>query len=157
MFTQIIVLLVLILLNAFFAATEIALPNINIVLSNIDLTNTFKNCGFLYGGNSNTKEDGIPFSIVLDKILDIISVIIIPNIITKITDKVDRIDAPIPPIVPAINILAIVIKNGNLPLHGTKLFVKIAIILSLGESIILHPVTPQLLQPNPMHMVVTIW
>ena len=42
-------------------------------------------------------------------------------------------------------------------LHGTKLFVSIAINLSLGEFIILHPVTPQLLQPNPMHMVMTIW
>ena len=39
-------------------------------------------------------------------------------------------------------------------LHGTKLFVNMAINLSLGESIILHPVTPQALQPNPMHMVI---
>ena len=91
---------------------------------------------------------------VLDKILDITNVIIIPNIITIITAIVDKIDAPIPPIVPTINIVAIVIKNGNLPLHGTKLLVNIAINLSLGESIILHPVTPQLLQPNPMHMVI---
>lgn len=42
-------------------------------------------------------------------------------------------------------------------LHGTKLFVMIAINLSLGESIILHPVTPHALQPNPMHIEVTIW
>lgn len=42
---------------------------------------------------------------------------------------------------------------GNLPLHGTKLFVKMAIIRSLGESIILAPTTPTALQPNPMHMV----
>ncbi len=139
------------------SATAIALPNIKMVLSKIDLTNTFKNCGFLYGGNSNTKEDGIPFNIVLDKILDITKVIIIPRIITNMTAIVDTIDAPIPPIVPAINIVAMVIKNGNLPLHGTKLLVNIAINLSLGESIILHPVTPQLLQPNPMHMVMTIW
>ena len=139
------------------AATAIALPNIKIVLSKIDLTNTFKNCGFRYGGNSNTKEDGIPFKIVFDKILDITSVIIIPRIIIPITAIVDIIEEPIPPIVPAINIVAMVIKNGNLPLHGTKLLVNMAINLSLGESIILHPVTPQLLQPNPIHMVMTIW
>ena len=39
-------------------------------------------------------------------------------------------------------------------LHGTKLFVKIAISLSLGESIILHPVTPHALHPKPMHIVI---
>ena len=136
------------------SATAIALPNIKMVLSKIDLTNTFKNCGFRYGGNSNTKEDDIPFKIVFDKILDITNVIIIPRIITPITAIVDTIEAPIPLIVPAINIVAMVIKNGNLPLHGTKLLVNIAINLSLGESIILHPVTPQLLQPNPIHMVI---
>ena len=43
---------------------------------------------------------------------------------------------------------------GIFRLHGTKLFVSIAINLSLGESIILHPVTPHALQPNPMHMVI---
>ena len=52
------------------------------------------------------------------------------------------------------NIVATDIKNGNLPLHGTKLFVNIAISLSLGESIILQPVTPHALQPNPMHIVI---
>ena len=54
---------------------------------------------------------------------------------------------------PAKNIVIIAIKVGNLPLHGTKLFVIIAINLSRGESIILHPIIPQALQPNPMHMV----
>ena len=38
-------------------------------------------------------------------------------------------------------------------LHGTKLLVKIAINLSLGESIILAPLTPTALHPNPMHIV----
>lgn len=42
-------------------------------------------------------------------------------------------------------------------LQGTKLFVKIAIILSRGEFIILHPTTPAALQPNPMHMGMTMW
>ena len=72
----------------------------------------------------------------------------------QLITNVDIIDAPIPCILPAINIVAIVIKNGNLPLHGTKLFVKIAISLSLGELIILHPTTPAALQPNPIHIVI---
>ena len=142
------------------AATTIALPKTNNVLSKIERTNIFANCGFLYGGNSNTIDDGIPFNIVFDKILDIINVKHIPNIITMITAIVDNIEDRIlfpPAYAPAIKIVAIDIKNGNLPLHGTKLFVNIAINLSLGESIILHPVTPQALQPNPMHMGMTIW
>ena len=139
------------------AATDIALPNMNNVLSNMERTNIFPNCGFLYGGNSNTIDDGIPFNIVFDNIFDIINVKNIPNIITIITASVDNIDDknPFPAeYAPAINIVAIDIKNGNLPLHGTKLFVRIAINLSLGESIILHPVTPQALQPNPIHIVI---
>ena len=35
-----------------------------------------------------------------------------------------------------------------------KLLVSIAINFSLGELIILHPVTPALLQPKPMHIVI---
>jgi hypothetical protein len=42
---------------------------------------------------------------------------------------------------------------GKRPLQGTKLLVMMAISRSLGESIILHPVTPAALQPKPMHMV----
>ena len=38
-------------------------------------------------------------------------------------------------------------------LQGTKLFVKIAISFSRGESIILVPTIPAALQPNPIHMV----
>ena len=138
------------------AATAIALPRTKTVLSNMDLINIFPNCGFLYGGNSNIIDDGIPFKIVLDKIFDIINVKNIPNIITTTTANVDNIDAKIlllPANAPAIKIVAIVIKNGNRPLHGTKLFVIIAINLSLGESIIRHPVTPHALHPNPMHIV----
>ena len=55
---------------------------------------------------------------------------------------------------PAINIVAIVIRKGNLPLQGTKLFVKIAISFSRGEFIILQPVTPAALQPTHMHIVI---
>ncbi len=55
------------------------------------------------------------------------------------------------------NIDDIVISIGNLPLHGTKLFVSIAINFSLVEFIILHPITPAALHPNPMHMGMTMW
>jgi hypothetical protein len=34
--------------------------------------------------------------------------------------------------------------------------VRIAIRRSRGESMIRHPITPQALHPNPMHMVYTI-
>ena len=50
-------------------------------------------------------------------------------------------------------IVDIAIKVGNLPLHGTKLLVSIAISLSLGESMILQPIIPAALHPNPIHMV----
>ena len=54
---------------------------------------------------------------------------------------------------PLKNIVAIVIKKGNLPLQGTKLLVRIAINLSLLELIILQPITPAALHPNPIHIV----
>ena len=38
-------------------------------------------------------------------------------------------------------------------LQGTKLFVKIDNNFSRGESIILQPITPAALHPNPMHIV----
>ena len=72
-----------------------------------------------------------------------------PIIITKITVKEERMEDHIPKVLPAINIEAIVIRNGKRPLQGTKLLVSIAINLSLGESIILVPTTPAALQPNP--------
>ena len=134
------------------SATVIALPKTNNVLSNIERISTFPICGFLYGGNSNIKDDGIPFNTVFDRILETIKVIPIPSSITNNTMIVDTIDEK-PPKLFAKNMVAIVIKNGNLPLHGTNPFVNIDINLSLGESIILHPTTPAALQPNPMHIV----
>ena len=44
-------------------------------------------------------------------------------------------------------------SEGNLPLQGIKEFVRIAISFSLGESIILAPVTPAALQPNAIQLV----
>ena len=106
------------------AAIATALPKTNNVLSKIERTKTFPNCGFLYGGSSNTKDDGIPLRIVLESILDITSVIIIPITTSRITARVDKIEDHIPKVVPAINIEAIVIKNGNLPVTRNKVIGK---------------------------------
>ena len=54
---------------------------------------------------------------------------------------------------PVKNIAISAIIAGSRPLQGMKLFVMIAISLSLGESIILAPVTPTAPQPIPMHTV----
>ena len=81
----------------------------------------------------------------------------IPSNIMATTTNVDIIDPINPVTLPAIKIVAIAIRNGNLPLQGINAFVRIAISFSRGESIILHPTTPAALQPNPMHMGVTIW
>ena len=56
-------------------------------------------------------------------------------------------------ILPAKNIEITAIRVGNLPLQGEKLLVRAAIFLSASESMILHPVTPQALQPNPIIIV----
>lgn len=125
----------------------------NNVLSNKDLTKILPICGFLYGGSSNIKDEGRPFNIVLDSILDMIKVKKIPINIIPSTTIVDMNVVNFPFTVPAMNIAEIVIKNGKRPLQGTNAFVRIAISFSLGESIILVPTTPAALQPNPMHMV----
>ena len=96
------------------AATLIALANTYSVLSKMERTSIFPTCGFLYGGSSKTNDDGIPFNIVFDNIFDINNVKIIPNMITPITVNVAKIDEN-PPYAPATNIVAIDIKNGNLP------------------------------------------
>ena len=70
-------------------------------------------------------------------------------IITKVKIKADFKLLKLPT---AKNMVIKAINPGNLPLQGTNAFVKIAINLSLGESIILQPTTPQALQPNPIHI-----
>ena len=98
-------------------------------------------------------DDGSPLSNVFDKILETIKVKNIPSKITKHKIATLKNEENIPVFAPIKNIVIIDISVGNLPLQGTKLLVKIAINLSLGESIILHPVTPHALHPNPMHIV----
>ena len=96
---------------------------------------------------------GIPFKIVLDKSFEIISVIKIPNNITSVNKTVEASDLNGPINIPVKNIVIIVIRVGKRPLQGTKLLVIMAINLSLGESIILHPTIPAALHPNPIHIV----
>ena len=135
------------------AAIERALPKTNNVLSNKERTKILPICGVLYGGNSKENDDGSPFNIVFDNIFDINSVSRMPSKTTSITTKAATNPEKIPAIEPEMNIVATVIKNGNLPLQGTKQFVRIAINFSRGEFIILVPTTAAALQPNPMHMV----
>ena len=99
------------------------------------------------------KDEFKPFKIVFDKIFEVTKVIITPKIITEVKIKADFKELKNPSVSPMKNIDIMEISKGNLPLQGTKLLVKIAINLSLGESIILQPVTPQALQPKPMHIV----
>ena len=130
------------------AAIETALPKTKSVLSKIERTIIFPIWGFLYGGNSKVKLEGIPFKTVCDNIFEMTNVIKIPSKITSKTVRVDKIDAPKPIPNPPIKIVAIVIKKGNLPLQGTNAFVSIAINFSRGEFIILQPTTPAALHPK---------
>ena len=134
-------------------ATTTALPSTYKVLSNIERTIVFPIFGALYGGNSNVNDDGWPLSTVLDKIFDDTKVIKIPSITVLSIIITPTIEENAPVLFPIKNIVIIEIIVGNLPLHGTNEFVNIAINLSRGESIILAPVTPQALQPNPIHIV----
>ena len=131
----------------------IALPRTNKVLSKIDLTITFPYWGLLYGGNSSVNDEGTPFNSVFERTLEVTNVINIPKPITIIRIKTPSNEFQNPPSTPTKNMVIIEISIGNLPLHGTKEFVNIAINLSLGESIILQPETPTALQPNPIAIV----
>ena len=72
-----------------------------------------------------------------------------PKITTHKTIKVERIEFAKPKPTPEKNIVPIAISRGKRPLHGTKTFVSIAINLSLGEFIILQPITPTSITPKP--------
>ena len=98
----------------------IALPKTNKVLSKIDLIIIFPNSGFLYGGSSSIKEEGVPFKIVFDKILEITKVKNIPNNITNNTQIVETIEDKFPVKQLPIKIVEMVIKIGNLPITWNK-------------------------------------
>lgn len=134
------------------AATMTALPNTNRVRSKIERTMTLPICGRLYGGSSSVKDEGIPLSTVFERIYELRKVIATPSTIKHVSSTADSNDAPSPAVAPIKNIEMMTMNVGNRPLHGTKLFVMMAIIRSLGESMIRQPITPAALQPNPMHM-----
>ena len=132
---------------------DTARPRTNKARSNIERVIIFDICGFRYGGNSRVYDDGTPFSIVDESAFVTKNVTKIPRMITKVSNKDDSRFPPSLIENPMISIEISVIMVGNLPLHGTKLFVSIASSFSRGESIILHPTTPAALQPNPIHIV----
>ena len=128
--------------------TLMALDRMVSVLSSIDLIIVFIMIGFRYGGSSSTKLDGSPFRSVFDKINDIMKVMIIPHmtiIVRRMALSIDEL--------PTENIDKSIIIVGKRPLHGTKTFVRIAIKRSRGESMILAPLTPTALHPNPIAIV----
>lgn len=133
---------------------KIALPRTKTVLSSIDLIMVSSIFGFLYGGSSRVNDDGSPFKIVNESIFDISSVIKIEKIIRPSRVRADSVDdANLFDAPETKNMEIIAIKEGNLPLQGENIFVKIAISFSFFDSIILQPITPQALQPYPIHIV----
>ena len=99
------------------------------------------------------KDEGCPFKSVFERILETINVNKIPKMIIPVKINTLKKEENNPACEPTKNIVMRAISVGNLPLHGTNTLVKMAINRSLGESMILHPVTPQALQPNPIHIV----
>ena len=94
--------------------------------------------------------DGSPFKKVFERSFDIINVVIIPSRIMDVKNS-ELINGFA--LLKIKNMVIMDINIGNLPLQGIKLLVKIAISLSLLESIILAPITPTALQPKFIIMV----
>ena len=90
---------------------------------------------------------------VLVNAFDTRNVAAIPNRIMPVSSMAAPAEFHSPTEVPIKNMVIIDISVGNLPLHGTKLLVMIAMSRSRCESMIRQPGTPAALQPNPMHMV----
>ena len=93
----------------------------------------------------------VSYTHLLDNNLLIANVSMTPNIMTPVNISVDSKE-PVNPVamLPTKNMDIMEIIVGKRPLQGTKLLVSIAIIRSLGESMILQPTTPAALQPNPI-------
>lgn len=96
------------------AATIMALPRTNRVLSITERIIMLFIFGFLYGGSSSTNEDGIPHRIVFDSSFDTIKVIIIPEII-KAARIIPAINEPKITKYDAKKIIIIAISVGNTP------------------------------------------
>lgn len=143
------------------AATITALPRTKMVLSKIERIITLPILGFLYGGSSSIKDDGMPFKTVAERSFDMIRETAILSIMkaARINPAAAVLAAELLfkaafPEIPAVKKIKIkAIRVGNFPLQGMKLLVIIAIRRSLGDSIIRQPITPHALHPSPIHMV----
>ena len=125
-----------------------ALARAKIILSFMEFIMVFIICGFLYGGSSKVKVDFLVFRIVFDRIFDTMNVIRIDSRMNPSKIKADRIEfINLFFIFMVIKIDIIAIMVGNLPLHGLKQLVMMAISFSFLSFIIRHPITPQALQP----------
>ena len=135
------------------AATQTARDKTESVRSQRERTSTFLICGRRYGGSSITKEEGIPCNIVAERSLEISKVMQVAT--TKVHSKssADMAGWRGAAANPAKKTVIMAISVGKRPLQGTKLFVRIAIIRSRGESIIRQPTTPAALQPSPIDIV----
>ena len=132
----------------------IALPRTNIVRSSIDLMIVSSIFGFLYDGSSKVNDEGSPFKIVFERIFEISNVIRTEKIINPRRVRADSVDdANLFDDAETRKIEIIAISVGNLPLHGENTLVRIAISFSFFDWIILQPITPQALQPYPIHIV----
>ena len=128
-------------------ATATALKRTSKILSLIVEIITFLKSGTLYLGSSKIRELLFPLSTVLLSTFELIIVHIIDIAINAKSIRLATIEFL------AKNIDMTAIKKGNLPLQGVRELVITAIARSLGESIILAPVTPTALHPSPIHVV----
>ena len=97
-------------------------------------------------------EEGTPFRSVRERIADMRKVMATPARMTQNRRNADKMEssAPIPVMK---NMVMREMSIGNLPLQGTRAFVRMAMRRSRGESMMRQPVTPAALHPKPMHMV----
>ena len=130
-----------------------ALTKTNTVRSRNDRIMVLSIWGRLYGGSSMANAEGMPFRTVLDRTHDMTRVINIPRDTQTSSQTVVVLILAADMMTGLKKMADIRIIAGNLPLQGTNVFVRIAISLSLGESMILHATTPAALHPNPIHIV----
>ena len=128
------------------AAAVTARPITFITRSSTERTITSPTFGILYGGSSSVYDEASPRNRVSDSTFERISDAATPM---RSTAKMHS---------PALTEEEYIIPTqamiiGSRPLHGVSEFVIIAIRLSRGESIILHPTTPTELQPSPISIV----
>ena len=107
-------------------------------------------CGRRKGGSSSAKEVGTPFKRVLESVHEAS----IDASTLRTTNMDNKIAEPIFGDWLAVKNTQIKqMRDGKRPLQGMKAFVMMAMSLSLGESMILAPVTAAALQPKPMQVV----